>query len=127
MCVPSGQPGVCRGQDGRADGGQRAETQRRRRGCHGAGGGTHEVCVQGEVKAKQLLLTLAPPSRTRPGLGRNRLFFPPGRCSVQDRCVFCVGAARREDRGGGGAEARRLRGRQLPVDEPRPAGAISRD
>ena len=40
----------------------------------------------------------------------------------QDSGVLRGRAPRREDRGGGGAAAGRLRGGQLPVDEPRAAG-----
>lgn len=43
----------------------------------------------------------------------------------QDSSVFCVRAAWWEDRCRGRAEARRLWGRQFPVDEPRPSGALS--
>lgn len=42
--------------------------------------------------------------------------------TFQDSGVLHHGAPRREDRGGGGAAARLHRGRQLPVDEPSPAG-----
>lgn len=44
--------------------------------------------------------------------------------SVQDSCVLCDGAERWEDRGGGRAETGLHGGGQLPVDEPRTAGAF---
>lgn len=44
--------------------------------------------------------------------------------SVQDSCVLCDGAEGWEDRGGGRAEAGLHGGGQLPVDEPRTAGAF---
>lgn len=43
----------------------------------------------------------------------------------QDSCVFCFRVAWWEDRGCGGAEARCLWGRQLPVDESCPSGPLS--
>lgn len=51
----TGQPGVCCGEDGRADGCQRAETQCWWCGRYSVSSGAHEVCVQGEVKKRRRL------------------------------------------------------------------------
>ena len=123
LCFPPGQPRVCRGEDGWPDGGQWAETQCWWRGCHGAGGGANEVCVQGEVN-----LNSTPPNifvishiklYVHCFLLNNNVFFL---MLFQDSSVFCVCAAWRENRCRGRAETRRFWRGQLPVDEPRPSG-----